>query len=192
MKHLAVSVAAQLLMNTGVAAADPEWKTVAAKTLQLRVPVSWNQVQPKTSMRAAQFSIPGDPADADLVVFHFGGPTGGIQANVERWVGQFQQQGMELNMVQGQCAAGSYILVDCQGTWNKPDGPPFAQKTVATPNSRVVNVIVIEEKAGQQKDFYFIKLSGHQAVVGQHVPALRTAIGVKDGSEKPFALKDAS
>ncbi len=141
-------------------------------------------------MRAAQFSIPGNPSDAELVVFHFGGPTGGVKANVDRWIGQFETEGLALKMYQGKCAAGSYILVDTQGTWNKPDGPPFARKTLSTPNSRVLNVIVIEEKEGE-KDYYFLKLAGHQDVVSDLTKTLRTAIGADLTSEKPFDLTDA-
>jgi hypothetical protein len=166
-------------------------ESVRARTLDLKVPKSWAQKETTSSMRAAQFSIPGEKHDADLVVFYFGDPTGGVKANVDRWISQFQQDGLKLNMVQGKCTAGSYILVDCKGTWNKPDGPPFARKTIATPNSRVLNVIVIEEKNGK-KDYYFLKLSGHEDVVGKQTKALRAAIGAEMKSEKDFDLKNAS
>ena len=93
-------------------------------------------------------------------------------------------------MSQGECEAGRFIIVDAIGTWNKPDGPPFARKSIATPGSRVVNVIVIEEAAGET-DYYFMKLSGPEGIVGSNSDALRTAIGVKADTEKPFELKDA-
>lgn len=176
-----------LIGNADEPAAD--LKTVKARTIELKVPKAWEEKE-ATSMRAAQFTIPGKPNDAELVVFYFGGPTGGVKANVERWIGQFQKEGLKLNMYQGKCAAGSYILVDTQGTWNKPDGPPFARKTVAAPNSRVLNVILIEEQ-GDEKDYYFLKLSGDQDMVGQQATALRTAIGADIKSEKKFELKDA-
>ena len=170
---------------------ESELQSVRARTLDLQVPKNWVSKATTSEMRAAQFTIPGDPLDADLVVFYFGGPTGGIKANVERWIGQFGKEGLVLEMYQGKCAAGSYILVDTQGTWNKPDGPPFARKTIATPNSRVLNAIVIEEKDGE-KDYYFLKLSGHQDVVGDLTKALRTAIGADLETEQAFTLKDAS
>ena len=141
-------------------------------------------------MRVAEYSIPAKPLDADFVVFYFGGPTGGIKANVDRWISQFDKDGLKLSMSQGKCAAGSYILVDTQGTWNKPDGPPFARKTIATPNSRVINVIVVEEKEGA-KDYYFAKLSGHQDVVAKLTQVVRDVIAAEEDSEKPFLLKDA-
>lgn len=165
-------------------------KTVKARTLSLDVPSTWKQL-PGSSMRAAQFEIPSaDGQPAELIVYYFGGPTGGIQANVERWVGQFAKDDRRIEMRQGDCAAGSFILVDAIGTWNKPDGPPFARKTVKTPDSRVVNVIVVEKK-DDARDYYFLKLSGAKDTVSKQVDALRVAIGVKSGTEKPFEMKDA-
>lgn len=165
--------------------------TIKARTLELQVPKDWVPRESTSSMRAAEFSIPGEKQNADLVVFYFGGPTGGVKANIERWIGQFQKEGLKLNMYQGKCKAGRYLLVDTQGTWNKPDGSPFAQKTVSTPDSRVLNVIVIEEKDGEQ-DYYFLKLSGHQETVGNLTDKIREAIGADKASEKTFDLKDAS
>ena len=45
-------------------------------------------------MRKAQFRLPGEggAADASLVVYHFGASGGGgVEANLERWAGQFEQ-----------------------------------------------------------------------------------------------------
>ncbi|NNE00179.1 MAG: hypothetical protein HKN47_22900 [Pirellulaceae bacterium] len=173
--------------------ASAELKKVQARSIELAVPKNWEEVKTTSSMRAAQFRIPASAEGtetADLVVFYFGGPTGGVKANVERWLGQFDEKDRQIEMFQGECRAGSYILVDVIGTWNKPDGPPFAQKTIATPNSRVVNVIVIEEN-DDAKDYYFLKLSGDKRSVSKQTDALRQAIGAKPETEKPFAIKDA-
>lgn len=169
---------------------DADTRTVKARTLELQVPTTWRQQETTSGMRAAEFSIPGDPQPAELVVFYFGGSTGGIKANVERWIGQFQQEGLQLKMYQGKCKAGRYIVVDTTGIWNKPDGPPFAQKTKATPDSRALNVIVIEEKDGEE-DYYFLKLAGHKTAVSNQTEALRKSIGADLATEKPFELKDA-
>tara|TARA_R110002049_G_scaffold50370_1_gene142936 strand:- start:24462 stop:25055 length:594 start_codon:yes stop_codon:yes gene_type:complete len=186
-----VLIAATFGSAVSGAEATTELRTVQAKSLSLQVPVQWEQVATTSEMRAAQFAIAGgEGQSADLTVFHFGGPTGGVKANVERWIGQFEEKNRKLTMSQGKCDAGRYIIVDAIGTWNKPDGPPFARKTIATPDSRVVNVIVIEEK-NNEEDYYFLKLSGKEDIVSSQIDALRKAIGVDDASEKPFALKDA-
>ena len=165
-------------------------KSVKARTLELKIPATWKTVATTSKMRAAQFAIPHDSGDADMVVFYFGGPTGGVKANVDRWIGQFDDKDRKLEMFQGKCTAGRYILVDTIGTWNKPDGPPFAQKKIATPGSRVLNVIVIEKKDGNEY-YYFIKLSGSQDVVTKQTETLRKVIGADIKTEKPFDLKDA-
>ncbi len=49
---------------------------------------------PTSSMRKAQYRLPGSDgaADAALVVYHFGaGGGGGVEANLARWAGQFEQ-----------------------------------------------------------------------------------------------------
>src|SRR5262245_10812734 len=56
------------------------------------VPESW-KVRPTTSgMRVAEWTIPGPDGDAELVVYHFGaGGAGSVEANLDRWVGQFEE-----------------------------------------------------------------------------------------------------
>jgi len=59
----------------------------------LAVPADWTVKPITSSMRAADFVLPGKPgAEAELVVFYFGKDgAGGVQDNVDRWVDQFQQ-----------------------------------------------------------------------------------------------------
>jgi hypothetical protein len=56
-------------------------------------PADWTVVPTTSSMRAAQFKLPGKPgAEAELVVTYFGPDgAGSIDDNVDRWVGQIQQ-----------------------------------------------------------------------------------------------------
>jgi hypothetical protein len=54
----------------------------------------WSAEKPSSSMRVAQYVLPkaeGDTEDGTLVVFYFGGPAGGVEANFERWMGLFEQ-----------------------------------------------------------------------------------------------------
>ncbi len=193
--RISALVCAWIVLVGYQAAADdkPEVKEVKAKSLTLKVPVTWQPVKLTSKFRAAQFSVPGKKGkdeSADLVVYHFGGPTGGIKANVGRWIGQFEEKGRKVELVRGESQQGDYILADISGTWNKPDGPPFAQKKIKTPGSRVIGVIVITGK-GDSRDYYFLKFSGPDALVKSQASALRSAIGVNLKSEKSFDLKDA-
>ncbi len=141
-------------------------KDVTAGAITLKVPANWKPVEVTSKFRAAQFSVLGakeKDESADLVVYHFGGPTGGIKSNVDRRISQFEEKGRKVELVRGQSQQGNYILADISGTWNKPDGPPFAQKTVKTPGSRVIGIIVTTGK-GDSLDYYFIKFSGPDAL----------------------------
>ena len=55
-------------------------------------PDGWLVQKPSSSMRVAQYGLPGAAGEATLGVFYFGpGQGGGLEANVDRWYGQFAQ-----------------------------------------------------------------------------------------------------
>ena len=51
--------------------------------------VAWRGQEPSSSMRVAQYALEGPGGEASLVVFHFGSAGGTVEANFERWLGQF-------------------------------------------------------------------------------------------------------
>ncbi len=64
----------------------------SGRELRWTDPVGWRRVQPSSSMRRAQYVIPGanGGADGELAVFWFGAGQGGsIAENVRRWHDQF-------------------------------------------------------------------------------------------------------
>lgn len=62
---------------------------IAAPGAVFRLPESWQQEQPSSGMRLAQASIPGEGGPGQLTVFYFGpGGGGGVDANLQRWIGQ--------------------------------------------------------------------------------------------------------
>ena len=58
--------------------------------LQVKVPKDWEKEQPSSSMRMAQFRFPGNDGDGELVIFS--GIGGSIDANLNRWYGQFKSE----------------------------------------------------------------------------------------------------
>lgn len=185
-----------LLLVTTVFANDQAKKlvTVKARDITLQVPASWEQVKTSSKFRAAQFRIPNSKADAEaaeLVVYYFGGPTGGIKANIERWISQFHKENRKVDLVKNKWSDGTYVLADVSGTWKKPDGPPFARKTIDKPGSRVIGVVLVVEKEGS-KDYYFLKLSGPDGLVKSQALALRSALGADVQAEKAIKLEDLS
>ncbi len=79
-----------LILSVGILqAADPVEFQVG--TLSFERPEGWQWVVPSSPMRKAQLTISGNGGTADVTFFHFGaGQGGGVQANVDRWFGQFQ------------------------------------------------------------------------------------------------------
>ena len=80
-----------LVLAASVHAADPVEFSVGSFTFER--PEGWGWVVPASAMRKAQLSITaaGESAPGEVTFFHFGaGQGGGVQANVTRWLGQFQ------------------------------------------------------------------------------------------------------
>ncbi len=73
--------------------AQSDLPPAAPTTLKWTAPARW-QVAPNTSsMRLATYKIPraaGDTEDAEMSVTHVGG---GAEANIDRWIGQFGEDG---------------------------------------------------------------------------------------------------
>lgn len=61
--------------------------------LKYEAPQTWSAVQPSGTMRVDQYQLPAPTAEGEpgeMAVFYFGvGGAGGIDANVQRWRGQF-------------------------------------------------------------------------------------------------------
>jgi len=125
-------------------------------------PEGWKTVPTASAMRVAQFALPraaGDTADAELVVYYFGGSGGTIDANIERWVGQMQQPDGKpssgVSQRQSRTLNGLKVtLVDVSGTYVAEVTPGSPQRH-NSPNFRL-RAAVIETSNGP----YFIKLTG--------------------------------
>jgi len=156
--------------------------------LKLKVPETWKQGKPSSSLRLGEFAIPaaeGDKDAAELSIFNFGAG-GGIAANVQRWIGQFQPDGRKVKLTQGNVEGGRYVFVDLIGTYNKPIGPPIAQKTEPAPGSRMLGVILGIEGKG----LFFLKLAGPEKTVTAELDNIRIAIGGNRRMEEEFKLPE--
>jgi hypothetical protein len=130
--------------------------------LTFSAPAGWKAVSTSSSMRVAQFAVPraaGDAADAELVVYYFGGSGGSVDANIERWLGQMQQpDGRPSSAVakrESRTIHGLKVaLVDVSGTYIAEITPGATQRH-NSPNFRL-RAAVIDTPNGP----YFIKLTG--------------------------------
>jgi hypothetical protein len=140
------------------------------------VPADWTEKPITSSMRAGQFQLPGASGEAELVIYYFGETgAGGVQANLDRWIGQFQQPDgkksedvakIEKTKIAGQEAtivsvSGRYVTTSMPG-----GGDPIDKA-----EQSLLGVIVDSPKGP-----YYFKLVGPKQTVDAQGPKLRALL----------------
>ena len=169
-------------------AKTPKVRDVKVEDLVLKIPADWKQQPPANRLRLAQFDIPkaeGDEQPTEMVVSSFGGTGGGVDANIERWIGQFSNGGRKATIIKGKSELGTYYLANISGTYNMSIGPPIQGRTQAMPNFRMLGIIFEREGQGT----YFLKMAGPDKSVAAQEDALRATIAGDKKTEKPYELK---
>lgn len=158
------SLAITLLLTTAV--------MTQAGTLTFTAPAAWKARPAGSSMRVAEFVVPraaGDPEDGEVVIFFFRGGGGSVDANIQRWLGQFQQPSGQAVKDGGRSTmtvGGLEITtVDVSGTYIAELRPGAAERH-NKPNFRM-RAAVVETPKGP----YFVKFTGPAATVEQASPA---------------------
>lgn len=98
--------------------AQPLEFTVGAFTFER--PEGWNWVPASSPMRKAELRFEDGQDAANVVFFHFGpGQGGSVQANVERWLGQFVEplEQLEAQTAKQDINGTSVTLLQAQGTY---------------------------------------------------------------------------
>ncbi|MCA9556572.1 MAG: hypothetical protein KC933_41500 [Myxococcales bacterium] len=137
---------------------------INAAGLIFALPSTWTAVPPASSMRLAQAAIPGG---GEFMVFHLGvGGGGGVDANLDRWVGQMDVTAGTTPQRERFEGNGLVVhLIDVVGTLlpsNMGTGPAEPQ-----PNSRLIGA-VIEGPGGP----WFFKATGPGAALAAEREAL--------------------
>jgi len=102
----------------------PEGAGVGDTALTWKVPEGWVSEKPASSMRRAQYKVPGAAGDGECVVFYFGpGQGGDPMSNAQRWAGQFTKADgspAESAMKTSEIEVGGrkVIVVEVAGTYN--------------------------------------------------------------------------
>jgi hypothetical protein len=69
----------------------PKMENLPAGEVTFIAPDGWLAEVPSNPMRKSQYRLPGPEGDAELAVFNFPGTGGTVDANLDRWYGQFKQ-----------------------------------------------------------------------------------------------------
>jgi hypothetical protein len=154
--RLKVLLLAALLVNANIWAADAP-KTFKVGEFDFARPASWEWVEATSSMRKAQLKVSGadKKQSAEVIFFYFGeGSGGGTQANVDRWLGQFQEPKDKINSKVEEVKVGKLKVTYVQAEGTYMSGMPAGPKT-AQPGSMLMGAI-LESAQGN----VFVRMTG--------------------------------
>ncbi len=128
----------------------------------LSVPSGFTKVKPKSRIVEAEFSVKalkGDENNGRLTMMRSGGS---IEANIDRWVGQFSGK-MEKEVTKEKHNGLTVHLVDLTGTFaNSPNGP-FGPKKMED-DYRMLGAICVSSTGN-----YFLKFYGPKKTVASQL-----------------------
>lgn len=137
-------------------------KTGSIAGVVWRIPERWTK-GPEKSMRVATYMSPasaGDNEGGECAVFYFGpGEGGDIEANISRWVGQFEPDGAPQRTMLTVDNMSVHLL-DLTGTYLASTGPMMGPKE-RKEGFRLLGAII----AGPEGSVFF-KLTGPSSSVG--------------------------
>lgn len=143
-------------------------RVVELDALKLTAPEGWTRKPARTAFVEAEFALPkaeGDEADGRLTVSLAGGS---VQANIERWKGQFTDL---KDMDEEKLRANSLevTLVDLAGEFNDQRGP-FAPATKHADYRMIAAIIPVGEQ------LHFVKATGPQKTMESHAAAIKAFV----------------
>jgi len=149
------------LLSLAVASA-PAAAPLSVADLRMSAPEEWLSKPSSSSMRVAQYEVPGKAGAAEAVVYYFGAGQGGsVDDNVARWFGQFTPDAgaKDIASVREKREAGEakVTVVRARGVYQS--GMPMGPKTPKP--GHALYGIIIESPQGP----VFVKLTGPAATV---------------------------
>lgn len=161
---------ALLVLPGALPAASPVSFTVGEFTFDR--PSEWAWIETESPMRQAHLQIQGEEEEvADIAFFYFGeGQGGGVDANIGRWFGQFQESIEEIDprVEQLEISGTPVHFVQARGTYNTamPGLPPVFEPGIALYGA------ILESPRGD----VFIRLTGPIDLVKANGDAFRAFV----------------
>lgn len=128
--------------------------------LTFTAPPAWKSRPAASSMRVAEFAVPrapGDAEDGEVIIYFFGRMGGSVDANVQRWIGQFERPRdapADGNRTSFTVGSLKVTAVDVSGTYVAEVRPGAAERH-NKPNFRM-RAAVVETPKGP----HFVKFTG--------------------------------
>ncbi len=140
----------------------------------MTAPEGWQRRPPRSQLVSYEFAAPAAKGDSETGRLTIMAAGGGVEANIDRWIGQFTQADgsstKDRARVEKTTIAEQEVhLVDLSGTYD--DKPaPFAPG-VKKPGYRMLAAIVVTDEAS-----FFIKFYGPERTIAEHEQAFRAMI----------------
>lgn len=147
------------------ASAAPEGGAVRVAGIAFTPPAAWRRETPSSSMRTAQFAIPGSSGEKDgtVAVYYFGsGQGGGVADNAKRWQDQFTDSPAPGTVTSLEKNGLKITIVTAEGTYGSgmPMGPSTPEPGFALWGA------IIEAPQGN----VFVKATGPKAQIVRSRP----------------------
>jgi hypothetical protein len=149
---------AALLSSAGRAtAAEDRSIPLADGKLKLTAPETWERKKPANNVIDFEFAVPPAGDDENPGRVTFSGARGSIDANIDRWIGQFVQPD-----------GSSTKKVAISGTFKDQPGGPFSGGPVVERKGyRMLAAIIVTKDLGN----YFVKFYGPERTVADNQKA---------------------
>lgn len=143
----------------------PGGPTLDLGAAAVELPATWQRGEPSSRMRLAEATVPGPAGDALLTVFFFGpGGGGGVEANIQRWLGQVAADGQP---ERDQFTVGDYTVHTVAVTGTLQPSGMGTGPSEPVPDAMLLGAVV-EGPGGP----WFFKLTGPAATVVAARPEL--------------------
>lgn len=141
--------------------------------LAWNAPADWVAVPPSSTMRRAQYRVPGKAGDGECAVFYFGpGQGGDAQSNAERWAAQFLTADGQPTTAKTRdlaTASGKVLIVETAGAYQA--GSMTGGAVESKPGYALLGAIAQGPDAN-----WFFKLTGPQATVDAQRAAFQAMV----------------
>jgi len=154
----------------------PEGAGTGDAALAWTVPAGWISEKPASSMRRAQYKVPGKAGDGECVVFYFGpGQGGDPMANAVRWAEQFtlpdgSPAGSAMKTSDLEVGGLKVFVVEVAGTY-KGGMTMTAAPATTKPGYRLLGAVA----PGPDANWYF-KFTGPDATVNEQRDAFTSMV----------------
>ena len=141
--------------------------------LQAKLPKDWKQEQPSSSMRIAQFRFSGNDGDGELVIFS--GIGGSIDANLNRWYGQFKSE--TANSVSESAVRSNSQIKDMDVTFSYIEGT-YLKSSMGMGGSKkeMPNYALLAAIVATSDGLYYFKGTGPKSTMDSHKVKFETFI----------------